>query len=167
MRVKSNLWHSFVRSGRKSETIHEKYKDQCKLVKSEISSSISNYELELAKNCAKNPKSLFNYINKERPFDLWATEMVPLLQITQKLQKFLMNSLSRCSLLTLVLSRFLETGRSMCVMRMALYNITRLLEGINYPNIYWKIALNNYLLCLKLFLSVVGWRWDPRRVERG
>ena len=66
MRVKSNLWHSFVSSGRKSETIHEKYKDQCKLVKSEISSSISNFELELAKNCAKNPKSLFNYINKKQ-----------------------------------------------------------------------------------------------------
>ena len=66
IRVKSNLWHAFVSSGRKSDELYDKYKAQSKLVKSEISLSISKFELDLARNCAKNPKKLFNYINNKQ-----------------------------------------------------------------------------------------------------
>ena len=66
MRVKSNLWHAFVANGRKSEELYDKYKVLNKLVKSELSASISKFELDLARNCAKNPKKLFNYINNKQ-----------------------------------------------------------------------------------------------------
>ena len=66
MRVKCNLWHAFISSGRKSSELHEKYKVQCKLVKSSMSRSISDFEFELAKNSAKNPKGLFTYIKSKQ-----------------------------------------------------------------------------------------------------
>ena len=66
MRVKSNLWHAFTSSGRKSTEIFEKHKAQCKLVKTTMSSSISKYEYELAKNYVKNPKGIFTYINNKQ-----------------------------------------------------------------------------------------------------
>ena len=46
IRVKINLWHTFVSSGRKVE-LYEKYKEQSKLVRSTFSSSISKFEIEL------------------------------------------------------------------------------------------------------------------------
>ncbi|RNA35743.1 RNA-directed DNA polymerase from mobile element jockey-like [Brachionus plicatilis] len=66
MRRKSDMWHRFVSGGRRNEELHEEYKVQCKLVKSSISSNISSFELELAKNSVKNPKGLFTYINKKQ-----------------------------------------------------------------------------------------------------
>ena len=66
IRVKSDIWHAFVSSGRKSEEINKKYKQQCKLVRSSISSSISKFEIELAKNSVKNPRGLFSYINNRQ-----------------------------------------------------------------------------------------------------
>ncbi len=66
MRRKSDMWHQFVSGGRKNKELHKEYKVQCKLVKSSISSSISSFELELAKNSVKNPKGLFTYINKKQ-----------------------------------------------------------------------------------------------------
>jgi hypothetical protein len=66
IRVKSDLWHAFVSSGRKSEEINNKYKQQSKLVRSSISSSISKFEFELAKNSVKNPRGLFSYINNRQ-----------------------------------------------------------------------------------------------------
>jgi hypothetical protein len=65
MRQKINLWHAFVSSGRKEE-LYEKYRLQCKLVKSSMSSSISKFELELAANSSKNPKGLFTYIKNKQ-----------------------------------------------------------------------------------------------------
>ena len=65
MRVKINLWHTFVSSGRKVE-LYEKYKVQSKLVRAKISSSISKFEIELAENSAKNPKGIFTYIKNKQ-----------------------------------------------------------------------------------------------------
>ena len=66
MRVKSDLWHSFLSSGRKSTDIWDNYNKQCKLVKTSMSSSIAKFELELAKNSTKNPKGLFTYIKNKQ-----------------------------------------------------------------------------------------------------
>ena len=60
------MWNRFISGGRRNEELHGEYKVQCKLVKSSISSSISNFEFELAKNSVKNPKGLFTYINKKQ-----------------------------------------------------------------------------------------------------
>ena len=49
-----------------SAEIFEKHREQCKLVKTQMSSNISKYELDLAKNFVKNPKGLFTYINNKQ-----------------------------------------------------------------------------------------------------
>ena len=66
IRVKNNLWHAFVSSGRKSDELKLKYKEQCKLVRSTISCNISNFEFELVKNYVKNPKGVFSYIKNKQ-----------------------------------------------------------------------------------------------------
>ncbi len=65
MRVKINLWHNFVSSGKKVE-LYEKYKVQSKLVRATISSNISKFEIELVENSAKNPKGIFTYIKNKQ-----------------------------------------------------------------------------------------------------
>ena len=66
MRIKSNLWRAFTSSGRKSEELNIKYKEQCKLVKRTMSNNICKFELELVKGHVKNPKGLFTYINSKQ-----------------------------------------------------------------------------------------------------
>ena len=66
MRSKQVKWCKFVSGGRKDIMSYEVYKEQCKLVKQTMNKNISEYELSLASNYAKNPKELYGYMKSKQ-----------------------------------------------------------------------------------------------------
>ncbi len=66
MRSKNEKWCKFVSSGRKDGNLNDEYKEQCKEVRKLMNKNIVDYELNLAKNYARNPKALYGYMKSRQ-----------------------------------------------------------------------------------------------------